>query len=109
MTSVTRPVVFMDVNIGETPAGRLKMELFSDIVPKCVFCRLSSIIALNMPPEQLRTSGNSVLVNTGRLSFASSLAETQLATDLTLGRKGTKGRPSIGAFDHRYPFDTISC
>ncbi|CAL1702511.1 unnamed protein product [Somion occarium] len=30
----TRPIVFMDVNIGETPAGRLKMELFSDIVPK---------------------------------------------------------------------------
>lgn len=26
----------MDINIGETPAGRLKMELFSDIVPKCV-------------------------------------------------------------------------
>ncbi|KAF9002083.1 cyclophilin-like domain-containing protein [Cyathus striatus] len=23
----------MDVNIGETPAGRMKMELFSDIVP----------------------------------------------------------------------------
>lgn len=32
----TRPVVFMDINIGETPAGRLKMELFSDIVPKSV-------------------------------------------------------------------------
>ncbi|KAH9920631.1 cyclophilin-like domain-containing protein [Fomitopsis serialis] len=32
--SSPRPVVFMDVNIGETPAGRLKMELFSDIVPK---------------------------------------------------------------------------
>ncbi|CAE6491310.1 unnamed protein product [Rhizoctonia solani] len=30
----SRPVVFMDINIGETPAGRLKMELFSDIVPK---------------------------------------------------------------------------
>ncbi|KAI0033199.1 cyclophilin-like domain-containing protein [Vararia minispora EC-137] len=29
-----RPVVFMDIQIGETPAGRLKMELFSDIVPK---------------------------------------------------------------------------
>ncbi|KAF9032397.1 cyclophilin-like domain-containing protein [Panaeolus papilionaceus] len=29
-----RPVVFMDINIGETPAGRLKMELFSDIAPK---------------------------------------------------------------------------
>ncbi|KAJ3768921.1 cyclophilin-like domain-containing protein [Lentinula raphanica] len=34
MTSTTRPVVFMDISIGETPAGRLKMELFSDIVPK---------------------------------------------------------------------------
>ncbi|KAL7278277.1 hypothetical protein ACG7TL_008253 [Trametes sanguinea] len=32
--STTRPIVFMDINIGETPAGRLKMELFSDIVPK---------------------------------------------------------------------------
>ncbi|KAI0795875.1 cyclophilin-like domain-containing protein [Abortiporus biennis] len=29
-----RPVVFMDIQIGETPAGRMKMELFSDIVPK---------------------------------------------------------------------------
>ena len=26
----------MDINIGETPAGRLKMELFSDVVPKYV-------------------------------------------------------------------------
>ncbi|KAJ1304960.1 hypothetical protein OPQ81_006092 [Rhizoctonia solani] len=32
--NTTRPIVFMDINIGETPAGRLKMELFSDIVPK---------------------------------------------------------------------------
>ncbi|KAH6905152.1 cyclophilin-like domain-containing protein [Coprinopsis sp. MPI-PUGE-AT-0042] len=32
--STTRPIVFMDVNIGETPAGRMKFELFSDIVPK---------------------------------------------------------------------------
>ena len=36
MASTTRPIVFMDVNIGETPAGRLKMELFSDVVPKFV-------------------------------------------------------------------------
>jgi hypothetical protein len=36
MSSSTRPIVFMDINIGETPAGRLKMELFSDIVPKSV-------------------------------------------------------------------------
>ena len=26
----------MDIKIGETPAGRVKMELFSDIVPKYV-------------------------------------------------------------------------
>ena len=26
----------MDINIGETPAGRIKMELFSDIVPRSV-------------------------------------------------------------------------
>jgi peptidyl-prolyl isomerase H (cyclophilin H) len=36
MASTQRPIVFMDINIGETPAGRLKMELFSDIVPKYV-------------------------------------------------------------------------
>jgi len=34
MSSTTRPIVFMDIKIGETPAGRIKMELFSDIVPK---------------------------------------------------------------------------
>ncbi|TEB25739.1 hypothetical protein FA13DRAFT_1738079 [Coprinellus micaceus] len=32
--STTRPIVFMDIQIGETPAGRMKFELFSDIVPK---------------------------------------------------------------------------
>jgi len=29
-----RPIVFFDISIGETSIGRLKMELFSDIVPK---------------------------------------------------------------------------
>ena len=28
------PVVFMDVSIGGQPVGRMKMELFADIVPK---------------------------------------------------------------------------
>ena len=35
-TTTQRPLVFFDINIGETHAGRIKMELFSDIVPKCV-------------------------------------------------------------------------
>ncbi|XP_006456434.1 hypothetical protein AGABI2DRAFT_154026 [Agaricus bisporus var. bisporus H97] len=34
MASSNRPVVFMDIQIGETPAGRMKFELFSDVVPK---------------------------------------------------------------------------
>ncbi|KAF9445440.1 hypothetical protein P691DRAFT_734977 [Macrolepiota fuliginosa MF-IS2] len=33
-SATQRPVVFMDIHIGETPAGRMKFELFSDIVPK---------------------------------------------------------------------------
>lgn len=30
----TNPVVFFDITIGSTEVGRMKMELFSDIVPK---------------------------------------------------------------------------
>jgi hypothetical protein len=30
------PVVFFDVSIGGLPAGRIKMELFKDLVPKTV-------------------------------------------------------------------------
>jgi peptidyl-prolyl isomerase H (cyclophilin H) len=29
------PIVFFDVTIGSLPAGRIKMELFADIVPLC--------------------------------------------------------------------------
>ena len=36
-----RPIVFMDIQIGETPAGRIKFELFSDIVPKYACISLS--------------------------------------------------------------------
>lgn len=31
-----RPVVFFDVNVGDTPVGRIKFELYNDIVPKYV-------------------------------------------------------------------------
>lgn len=31
-----RPIVFFDISIGQTPAGRIKLELFNDVVPKCV-------------------------------------------------------------------------
>jgi len=68
MSSSGRPVVFMDVNIGETPAGRLKMELFSDIVPKSVvllrWLIISRIKSL-MNSGQQRTSDNYAQGNTG--------------------------------------------
>jgi peptidyl-prolyl isomerase H (cyclophilin H) len=28
------PIVFFDVSIGGQPQGRIKMELFADVVPK---------------------------------------------------------------------------
>lgn len=28
------PVVFFDITIGGVPSGRIRMELFADIVPK---------------------------------------------------------------------------
>lgn len=68
MAPTTRPIVFMDINIGETPAGRMKMELFSDVVPKCVnftdLCirRCKSNLLCQGP---LRISVNCVLGNIG--------------------------------------------
>lgn len=34
MTNAHRPRVFLDINIGEEPAGRLTIELFADKTPK---------------------------------------------------------------------------
>lgn len=34
MAALSRPRVFMDISIGETPAGRITIELFADHVPK---------------------------------------------------------------------------
>jgi peptidyl-prolyl isomerase H (cyclophilin H) len=34
MAQTERPVVFFDISIGDVAVGRMKMELFSDIVPK---------------------------------------------------------------------------
>ncbi|KAI8097784.1 peptidyl-prolyl cis-trans isomerase H [Halteromyces radiatus] len=34
MSQTERPIVFFDISIGDVAVGRMKMELFSDIVPK---------------------------------------------------------------------------
>lgn len=39
-----RPIVFFDIAIGDSSAGRIKMELFSDVVPKYV-------VLLTPPPQ----------------------------------------------------------
>jgi hypothetical protein len=68
--NTARPIVFMDINIGETPAGRLKMELFSDIVPKCgsLIVRKGGLITLHISPGRRRTSGSYAPGNTGEAS-----------------------------------------
>ena len=33
-TKATRPRVFFDIAVGSKPAGRIAMELYSDLVPK---------------------------------------------------------------------------
>ena len=70
MSNQTRPIVFMDINIGETPAGRIKMELFSDVVPKCVPLALFRGIScaeciFNPIIGQQRISDSCVLENIG--------------------------------------------
>ena len=57
MTSTQRPIVFMDVNIGETPAGRLKMELFSDVVPKYVCSYFGPLLSTSLSPIEPTSSG----------------------------------------------------
>lgn len=52
-----RPVVFFDITIGDNPAGRIKFELFSDIVPKYVLVFLTV--------GQLKTSDSYVQGNIG--------------------------------------------
>ena len=70
-SNTTRPVVFMDINIGETPAGRLKMELFSDIVPKydpLWARRCQSLKVFLIPLGRRRTLGSYAQESTGKVS-----------------------------------------
>lgn len=48
-TTTPRPIVFFDISIGNTHAGRIKMELFNDIVPKYVSLPLLSPLSRLSP------------------------------------------------------------
>jgi hypothetical protein len=85
------PVVFFDITLGGEPMGRIKMELFHDVVPKtaenfrqyctgetknhlghpqgykgCKFHRVVSFVSLNTTPSLLTHSIDSKLYDTRR-------------------------------------------
>jgi len=55
-----RPIVFFDITFGDIPVGRIKMELFSDIVPRC-----ATSSEWRLMPEQRKISGNCAQASTG--------------------------------------------
>ena len=115
MTSNPRPVVFMDINIGETPAGRLKMELFSDIVPKSVpLIHTTLVDCLLIGSERRRTSDSYVQGSTGWLSFPVVCMgiepDDDIDSESTQDRKGIRTRHFIGIlfiYDYCYKFTTF--
>lgn len=56
----------MDIQIGETPAGRMKFELFSDIVPKYVSAQILQKRIADTPSKgQRKTFVSCALENIG--------------------------------------------
>ena len=94
------PVVFMDVSIGGQPVGRMKMELFADIVPKTA--------------ENFRCAGSTTLVvgdSTSPLTMHAPLCLRSFPSQATLHRRvpqeqrahGLQGRvfPPVGIYGIR--------
>lgn len=62
------PIVFFDISIGGHAVGRIKMELFADVVPKtaenfrcahaAIFCALELIVAGNCAPASCGGMGS---------------------------------------------------
>ena len=97
MSTATRPIVFVDINIGETPAGRIKMELFSDIVPKSVTILPSPFFECSV---FFRTAENFRQMCTGEYRCVvpqnKMLYDSYCALGLMHGRKGIRVQLSTG-------------
>lgn len=107
MSSSTRPVVFMDINIGETPAGRMKMELFSDIVPKSVNLTVSINIILHFWNSLIAQNSREfqAIMHWG-IQVMSSISHELMQkfnrepkSGSTQGHKDIRMRPFIGNYD----------
>ena len=105
---ITRPVVFFDVAIGDTPAGRIKIgELFFIINHRKItdgrivqryhpeVCSFSGIGFFELMQERQKTLDSCVRVNTG---LSPSLSRFSLKTDSTPFRRDTRMPLFTGTF-----------
>ena len=104
MSSISqRPVVFFDINIGETPAGRMKMELFSDIVPKWISLSIPDFLQLIcVILEPRKTSGSYVLESLGGSLNGLRLRKELVDWSMTLYRVNARPQGYKNCIFHRY-------
>lgn len=88
----------MDVNIGETPAGRLKMELFSDIVPKFV-AHLRTFATSCFTSLPYRTAENFRQLCTGEYRYNFPISNSQVVNHGS--RVNSRPQGYKGAIFHR--------
>ena len=104
MAPTTRPVVFMDINIGETPAGRMKMELYSDIVPKYVIHDDHARFGDDETNVYPRTAENFRQLCTGEYRYVFSILHHSRALVTPMDSVNSRPQGFKNATFHRYGF-----
>lgn len=103
MAAVSRPRVFMDISIGETPAGRIVYELFSDQVPRTTekyapaLCNPSLSLSNHFPSFRVLCNGENPTLSYRLSPFHRIIDEFMIqGGDITKG-DGTGGVSIYGA------------